>query len=63
MTNIQLIQAIKKALQPNENGEIPSIMNAMDLIEKFRESVIKEYLKDKKSKENDCKCNDTTAQR
>lgn len=52
MTNIQLLQEIKKALQPNENGEMPSIMNAMDLIEKFRESVIKEYLKDKKSKEN-----------
>lgn len=63
MTNIQLIQEVKKTLQPNENGEMPSIMNAMDLIEKFRESVIKEYLKDKKSKENDCKCNDTTAQR
>lgn len=63
MTNIHLIQEIKKALQANENGEMPSIMNAMDLIEKFRESVIKEYLKDKKSKENDCKCNDTTAQR
>lgn len=52
MTNIHLIQEIKKALQANENGEMPSIMNAMDLIEKFRESVIKEYLKDKKSKEN-----------
>lgn len=61
MINIQLIQEIKKALQPNHLGQKASLINALGCVEKFRENVIKEYLKDKKSKENDCKYNDAKA--
>ena len=48
MTELQFIKAIQEALSPNKKGDKASLMNALELVENFRKSVIEKYLKKKK---------------
>lgn len=47
MTELQFIKAIQEALCSNKKGDKPSLMNALELVENFKKSVIKKYLKEK----------------
>lgn len=50
MTDLEFIKAIQKVLSPNEKGDKPSLINALELVEQFKKSVIKEYLKTKRKR-------------
>lgn len=64
MTDTDFIKQIKKAfVSPNfnEQGEVlePSIMNALELMDRFKKSVIKEYLTNKNKFKDESRDNDT----
>ena len=50
MTELQFIKAIQEALCSNKKGDKPSLMNALELVENFKKSVIKKYLKEKETR-------------
>ncbi|AQY22996.1 hypothetical protein [Riemerella anatipestifer] len=67
MTDLDFLKQIKRVLGSltlNEQGELvePSLMNALELLDKFKETVIKDYLKAKKIKNNEYQHDDTTAE-
>lgn len=57
MTDLQFIELLKRAFFElffiRKNGKRPSAMNLLELVEIYRNQVIKDYLKTKKSKKNE----------
>lgn len=52
MTDLQFIRLLKYALKPNKKGNKASIINALELVEIFKDKVIEDYLKEVKSIRN-----------
>jgi hypothetical protein len=52
MTDLQFIRLLKYALKPNKKGNKASIINALELVEIFKDKVIEDYLKEAKSIRN-----------
>ena len=52
MTDLQFIRLLKYALKPNKKGNKASIINALELVEIFKNKVIEDYLKEVKSIRN-----------
>lgn len=64
MNDLDFIKEIKKVLNTptlSEQGVLlePSLMNALELVYRFKKSVIKEYLTNKKIAKNESRDNDT----
>lgn len=55
MTDLQFIRLLKYALKPNKKGNKASIINALELVEIFKDKVIEDYLKEVKSIRNNKK--------
>lgn len=63
MNDLDFIKEIKKVLGSptlNEQGELlePSLLNALEVVNEFKKSVIKEYLNRKNTIGNGCKKNE-----
>ena len=52
---VQFIRLLKYALKPNKKGNKASIINALELVEIFKDKVIEDYLKEVKSIRNNKK--------
>ena len=56
MTDLQFIELLKRAFFEfffiRKNGKKPSVMNLLELVEMYRDQVIKNYLKDKNDEHN-----------
>ena len=55
MTDLQFIRLLKYALKPNKKRNKASIINALELVEIFKDKVIEGYLKEVKSIRNNKK--------
>lgn len=55
MTDLQFIRLLKYALKPNKKGNKANIINALELVEIFKDKVIEDYLKEVKSIRNNKK--------
>lgn len=65
MTDLQFIELLKRAFFDfffiRKNGKRPSVMNLLELVEMYRDQVIKDYLKTNKNQRNEYNPNEKQA--